>query len=174
MPRAAERLEWAVDVLGIEPSDRVLEVGCGHGVAVTLVCERLAGGTIVAIDRSEKMITMARARNAEYVWSGTASFQTAALHKAEFDGARFTKVFAIHVPVLLRGEPERELAIIKEVLEPHGRLYLPYQPLSSAEVEPTAERLTSVLAANGFVVDDVRFGELESGRSGCVIARQAG
>src|SRR5215203_4849544 len=65
--KASERFVWAVDTLEVRPADRLLEVGCGHGVAVSLVCERLTTGTITAIDRSPKMIEMARRRNREHV-----------------------------------------------------------------------------------------------------------
>ena len=64
--RASERLVWVVKTLGVEPDDRLLEIGCGHGVAVSLVCERMDGGSIVAIDRSVKMIEMAKKRNAAH------------------------------------------------------------------------------------------------------------
>src|ERR671935_187077 len=64
--KASERFVWAVDTLEVRPADRLLEVGCGHGVAVSLICERLTTGTITAIDRSPKMIEMATRRNREH------------------------------------------------------------------------------------------------------------
>jgi trans-aconitate methyltransferase len=81
VPKAAERLVWAVDTLEAKPNDQLLEIGCGHGVAVSLVCEKLKDGHIIAIDHSTKMITMAKKRNVDYIAAGKASFQTVALIK---------------------------------------------------------------------------------------------
>src|SRR5688572_32158921 len=95
--KPSERFLWAVDTLAVDPDDRVLEIGCGHGVAVSLVCERLTSGRITAIDRSQKMIEMAARRNREHVASGRAVLKTAALEQADLGDERFDKVFAFNV-----------------------------------------------------------------------------
>ncbi len=95
--KASERFVWAVDTLEVRPTDRLLEVGCGHGVAVALVCERLTTGTITAIDRSPKMIEMATRRNREHVDAGRAVLEAIALEDVDLGDRRFDKVFAFNV-----------------------------------------------------------------------------
>jgi SAM-dependent methyltransferase len=168
--KAADRLVWAVDTMNVNPTDRLLEIGCGHGVAVSLVCERLDGGSITAIDRSPAMVEAARRRNAGHVAAGRASFQAVALDQADFGDARFDKVFAIHVGVFLRGEPGRELRVVRDHLAPGGRLYLVDQPLVADDAAQSAETLSTVLAGHGFTVSDRLVHELPAGRVACVVA----
>jgi SAM-dependent methyltransferase len=145
-----ERLRWAVETLAIRPADLVLEIGCGHGVALALVCERLTTGRIVAIDRSAKMTAAAAQRNAEHVAAGRAELRTAALESADFPPAeRFDKIFAVNVNLFwLRPVPD-ELALIRRLLRPRGTLYLFYEPPGPRAPELT-DKLLAGLAPNGF------------------------
>lgn len=168
--KAAERLVWAVETLDVQPTDRLLEIGCGHGVAVSLVCERLDGGSVLAIDRSPTMIEQAARRNADHVAAGRASFQAVSLEEAHLGDARFDKVFAIHVGLFLRGDPAWELEIIRDHLADGGRFYVMDQPLVASEAGGTAERLAAVLDDHGMAVREVLVHDLASGTAVCVVA----
>ena len=118
----SERLRVIVDGLGIRPGDRVLEIGCGHGVAATMVCERLDGGRLTAIDRSAKMIEAAARRNAAHVEAGRAEFLVATLEAADLGERRFELIFAVRVGLFHR-EPERARELAERWLAPKGALH---------------------------------------------------
>lgn len=170
--KSAERLVWAVDTLAVVPTDRLLEIGCGHGIAVSLVCKHLDSGSITAIDRSQKMIDLARQRNAGCIAAGKAAFHTMSLAQANFGTARFDKVFAIRVGVLLRGNAARELAVIQECLVPDGRFYLMYDPPRANQVQEVIETATTVLRNHDFVLKEVLTKQIAQTRVVCVIAGQ--
>jgi ubiquinone/menaquinone biosynthesis C-methylase UbiE len=117
----SERLRMIVEGLDIQPDDRVLEIGCGHGVAATFVCERLTGGRLTAIDRSAKMVEAAARRNAAYVTAGTASFVVATLEDLDLGEQRFDKIFAVRVGLFHR-DPDRARELAERWLAPGGKL----------------------------------------------------
>ena len=102
----SERLRAIVDGLEIRPGDRVLEIGCGHGVAATMVCERLDGGRLTAVDRSAKMIDAAARRNAAHVEAGGPSSWWRRSRRLDLGERRFDAIFAVRVGLFHR-EPER-------------------------------------------------------------------
>lgn len=123
----SERLRRIVDRLDLRPDDRVLEIGCGHGVAATFVCERLDGGRLTAIDRSPKMIEAAARRNAASVAAGTAEFLVAALEDMDLGDRRFDVVLAVRVGLFHR-EPERARRLAERWLAPGGRMHAVFDP----------------------------------------------
>jgi ubiquinone/menaquinone biosynthesis C-methylase UbiE len=150
--RVSERLAWAVETLDVAPYDRVLEVGCGHGVAVSLVCERLVGGRITAVDRSPKMIEMAQRRNRAH--AEKARFVAATIEQADLGDEVYDKVFAVHVAAL--HEPGRALEMVRRRLAPGGRLYLFSQApgwTRRGQAEEFGAKLRPVLESAGFGVE---------------------
>jgi SAM-dependent methyltransferase len=170
--KASERFVWAVETLEVDPADRLLEVGCGHGVAVSLVCERLATGTITAIDRSPKMIEMATRRNREHVDAGRAALEAVALEDADLGERRFDKIFAFNVaPFWL--QPEAALGAVREHLAPGGAVYIFWDARHS---EPERARdlgneLANRLREGGFSVDRVLVEDLRPVPAVCVMGR---
>ena len=123
----SHRLRAVVDELDVQPDDRVLEIGCGHGVAASLVCERLEHGHLTAIDRSAKMIEAASRRNAAHVAAGKAEFLRAPLEHLDLGKRRFDKILAVRVGLFQR-EPERARAIVERWLAPGGSLLVVFDP----------------------------------------------
>jgi ubiquinone/menaquinone biosynthesis C-methylase UbiE len=123
----SERLRSIVDQLEIRPDDRVLEIGCGHGVAATFVCERLESGRLTAVDRSPKMIEAAARRNAEYVDAGKAEFLVAALEDLDLGDRVFDKIFAVRVGLFHR-DPDRAHGLAEPWLAPGGTVFAFFDP----------------------------------------------
>lgn len=121
----SDRLRLAVDRLDVQPGDLVLEVGCGHGLAASLICERLRGGHLVAIDRSAAMIDAARRRNQRFADAGQAEFICTAFEDADFGARRFDRILALRVALFHR-DPAQAAALVAKWLRPKGQLLALY------------------------------------------------
>jgi SAM-dependent methyltransferase len=167
--RIPERLRWAVDVLAVKSDERILEIGCGRGAAVELICERLEDGSITGIDRSPVAVAAAGTRNRAHLKTGSARFLSAALADAELD-EQFDKVFAVNVNVFWLG-PAEELAVILRVLPPGGQLYLFYEPPSAEKLDQISEACIVFLEREGFTVDEVLGADLGPALGLSILAR---
>jgi SAM-dependent methyltransferase len=166
----SERFVWAVETLAPGPADHVLEIGCGHGVAVSLVCERLTSGRITAIDRSARMIETAARRNRAHIASGRAVLKTAALEDVDLGQARFDKVFAFNVaPFWL--QPEEAMRRVRQHLTPDGVVHVFWDARHAKSGEDLAERLSERIRLAEFTVEQVLVQDLRPVPAACVIGR---
>src|SRR3979490_276212 len=63
MAKGADDDRWLVDLLDVQPEDRVLEVGFGPGVAIELIAARATRGLVTGVDSSHVMVRQAPNRN---------------------------------------------------------------------------------------------------------------
>jgi len=166
-PRIPARVQWALEVLPLRATDRVLEIGCGNGVALSLICAELTSGRITGVDRSATAIASAEKRNAAYVRAGRLSLVHAALSDAPIEGP-FDLALAINVNAFWI-DPERELAAVRQVLAPSGRLLLFYEP-PTAQLKRIVDACTRFLNDGGFRVVDIAYADPASHSGVCIQA----
>lgn len=167
--KIAERFTWALETLDVQPDDHLLEIGCGHGIAVSLVCPKLAGGKIVAIDRSATMIEAAKRKNSACISAGQAEFHAAALDKAQFADAQFDKIFAINVNLFWTSAAD-ELKLLRRWLRSSGVLHLYYHPPDESKVKQLMDAIPAALTAHGFKLKATLSKDSEPAKLLCFVA----
>ena len=141
----APRHMAAVSALALTGTESVLEIGCGHGVAVRLVLERLSTGHVTALDRSQKMIDLVRSIDDERLTT-----RAEALEEADFGEQRFDAIFAVNLDFNLR-LGTRWPGMLKALLKPGGRLVLAFDPPpDSGKGHAFAGKSLDRLSAAGF------------------------
>jgi cyclopropane fatty-acyl-phospholipid synthase-like methyltransferase len=145
-----DRLAWAVQALHVAPTEQILEIGCGNGAAVSLVCDRLTGGCITAIDRSATGIDRAIRRNTAHVMLGRAVFRCTDLAGFDHRGQPFDTVFAINVNLFWVGAADVEWHVVSRVLHRAGVLHLFYETPTETRARTVAETVTAALTNHGF------------------------
>ena len=134
-----------VELLNIQPSDRVLEVGFGPGIGIQLLAEKVTSGGVVGIDCSEEMVELATARNAAAVECGRVELRRGSVERLPFANETFDKALAIN-SMQIWPDPVAALRQMQLVLKPGGTIALAFTPYSGQ----SKEGLTELVTAAGF------------------------
>jgi SAM-dependent methyltransferase len=141
-----ERVRWAVELLDVRPADRILELGCGPGAAVELVCARLRDGLITAVDRSPAAIERAARRTA----GQPARFACLEIAAAGDLDDRFDKIFAVNVNLFWTRRADAEIEVVKRLLLPGAPLHLVFEAPPGGAAGPAGRTAAAALAGHGF------------------------
>ena len=125
--RISPRIARVIATLPLQPNMRVLEIGCGPGVAARAISRMLTTGKIIAIDRSAKAIALAMAGSSAELATGRLEFRQSSVEGFALGPgeAPFDLAFAMRVGALDGRHPELErqaLARLKAALTPEGLL----------------------------------------------------
>ncbi len=153
----------AIDALDVGASDRVIDIGCGHGRSLGALAARTTGGHVVGVDPSDLMTEIAVDRNHALVRSGKIKVAIASAGDLPFDAAAFDKALCVHV-IYFWKDLRTSFREIARVLKPDGRFVLVFRtdadeaavaafPADVYSFRPLRE-VTAALSDAGFAVDD--------------------
>lgn len=172
-----DRNAWTVELLGIQPSDRVLELGFGPGVSIAAASELAHEGHVVGIDHSGTMVSMAGRRNAEALEAGRVQLFEASLDKLPAFEEPFDKVFAVNA-LQFADEPAAVLRALHERIRAGGLIAITQQSrkanATDADSIRAAEKTGALLEQCGFVRVRIETLPLEPVCAACVLARVEG
>ena len=109
--------------LELQPADRVLEIGFGHGRAIERAAKTVTEGTICGIDFSETMVHMASRRCRRLIEQGRVKLELGDSSRLSYPDVSFDKVYSVHT-IYFWPKPAEQLREIQRVLRPGGRLAL--------------------------------------------------
>jgi SAM-dependent methyltransferase len=157
-----ERNQWVVSLLDVGPTDRILEVGFGPGVALAELARRAHDGYICGVDRSEVMVGQAKRRSRAAVRAGVLDVRIgSAEHLPDFDQP-FDRVVAVNSIGFWR-EPVARLEELRKRLRRGGLIAVASQPrcpgATAATSAASAAEIIDQLEAAGF--GDLRVEQLD-------------
>jgi trans-aconitate methyltransferase len=154
-----DRNRWAVEQLDVRPTDRVLEIGFGPGVAVEALAARVTEGVVFGVDHSELMVKAARRRNTRAIGAGRVVLTTAGVDEVD-DGLRPLDLVLAVNNLGMGPAPPSQLRRLHSLLRPGGRLAVGNQPRTAGADAETARRAAEETAAMltdaGFIGLDTR------------------
>lgn len=169
--KIALRHRVTVEAAALTGSERMLEIGPGHGVATGLLLARAADGRVVAVDRSAKMIAALRSAHADAVHEGRLVLRAAPVEEVDFDAERFDRIVAIDVD-LDRRLGDRWPPLLTGLLAEGGWIVFGFDAAPGGGAAGFVESAAARLEGLGFGV--VVRGHEEAGRAVATLVARRG
>jgi len=147
------RNAWAVDLLDVRPTDHVLEIGFGPGVAIRELANRATEGLVVGIDHSEVMVEAAKRRNIDGLRANRIDLRLGSAEAVPSFDQPFDRILSVN-SIMFWSEPEKRLEELRGLLRVGGVIAVVRQPRGpgsrTLSPEQVAAELTELLDAAGF------------------------
>jgi len=175
-PSNIERNRWALELLELRETDRVLEIGYGPGIALEQAAKTVTQGLIAGIDHSEAMLAQASKRNAQSIRQGCMRLFSGSIDDLPAFDQPFDKIYSANV-VQFWDDPAAEFRKLAQLLAPGGLIATTYMPrhanATSADTERMAEKIAQAKQQAGLVDVNVAIRRIDTMDATCVIAQKS-
>ena len=171
--------KWAIDLLHLQPADRVLEVGFGTGALIEMASEYVTEGLVTGIDYSPTMVRVSSKRNGSAIKAGRVELHSGDADNMPFADGHFDKVYAFNV-IYLWPDLRRTLSELRRVLRSGGQLVLYLAPKAIGRkmgfdtleffTMHTVEDVSAVLTDIGFGDIRIERKEMQDGPAEGIVA----
>jgi ubiquinone/menaquinone biosynthesis C-methylase UbiE len=148
-----QRNRWAVALLDVQPTERVLEIGFGPGIAIAELAGRATQGKVYGIDHSELMVEQASRRNAAAIRADRVHLVHASVSQLPRFDDPLDAILAVN-SIGFWPDPVGQLQELRRLLRPGGRIALVSQPRSAGATRDTttqaAHDIQDLLGQAGF------------------------
>ncbi|MCP5025207.1 MAG: class I SAM-dependent methyltransferase [Actinomycetia bacterium] len=171
-----QRSQWTVDLLELEPTHRVLEIGFGPGVALERVAGEVTEGEIVGLDHSATMIDVAMKRNASTILDGRMQLLEGRAEEPPIGLGTFDRIFAVNVWQFWGPKQDAVIADLTSRLHQGGILALTVQPrnrgATNSDAVAAGHQLMAQFEAAGLTDHSVELLDLDPVSAVCVRGRR--
>ena len=116
-----------LELLELEDTSKVLEVGSGHGRTLARVAQLAPKGFVAGIDISAEMVQMAQRQNRNSIAKGLIEVKRASSERIPYPDESFDRVYAAHT-LYFWNDPLAHLREIHRVCRVGGRFILAFGP----------------------------------------------
>lgn len=149
-----ERIQWGISLLNIQPSDIILEIGFGPGVAINMMSKKLEDGVVYGIDHSRLMLKQASKLNKAFIDSGRVKLMENSVSDLPTFENKIDKIIDIN-SFQFWDSPVESLSKLKSNLKPGGLIAIVHQPRNPGATDTdaieSANQFSRLMKQAGFV-----------------------
>ena len=150
----AEQNDAALAALAVNPGDRILEIGFGHGRTLERLVAAAPSGSVAGLDHSSEMYEMARRRCAPLLQGGRLALHLGSSQAMPYPDAHFDRVLAVHT-LYFWSSPTEHLREIHRVMKERAVCVLGFRPKEDPHAASFPETVYTFYARD--VVRDLLF-----------------
>lgn len=112
--------EWAINNIGFENSNFILDIGCGGGKAIKKILSTTKTSKVYGIDYSGLAVKRARKENKKYILEGRCLINKSSVSNLSFDRDTFDTIISVE-SIYFWDNLTDQFKSIKNILKPEGR-----------------------------------------------------